>query len=314
MSLPPKLIATIRASQTRIAVTGARGWFGRVSLSLLEEALGHEDFIERVSVFTSDGNQALLSDDLIEASPFSCLAAQLDEPTLLLHYAFRTKEQENEPEFVSDNLNIITTVLGAIETGNISGLFMVSSGASRTKDGKSTTDLSSHPYGTLKNLEELAYQAACSQHNIPLVIARTYSVAGPYMTKPHLYALGNLIHQARHNEIISIHACGLVTRSYAGVKDVVSLALAVLHDKSATSPLVFETGGEVVEVEDLAKRVCQVLGRDSYTISREIDPSAPADEYLANDLRYKELLGQYSIPTTTLDDLIQEVAEFPSGS
>lgn len=308
MKLPPELLATIQAGQTRIAVTGARGWFGQVSLALLEEVLGPEQFAARVIAFTSDGGPALSAKAVIPTMTFERLADYLDEPTLVLHYAFRTKDQEREPDFVSDNIQIITTVLGAFETGNVAGLFAVSSGAAKGEGGRAVTDVVAHPYGALKHLEELAYEAACWRHEIPLVIARTYSVAGPYMTKRHLYALGDLVDQVSRGEAVKIRARGRVTRSYAGVRDIVALALAVLHDRSASFPLSFESAGEPIEMGDLAKRVCQALGREEVPILREFNPSLPANDYLGEGQSYRELLAHYAIDPTPLSDLIQEVA------
>jgi nucleoside-diphosphate-sugar epimerase len=290
----------LAAAEHRIAVTGATGWFGRVTLDLLAVALGAEAFHARVDAYAGRPREI----EVAGVGPVE--ARSLDElrgADWILHYAFRTRDCVAElgaEEYVAANLAITRRMLDVLEQGKVGGLFYTSSGAA------ATPDLDANPYGALKRLDELALGAACEKAEATCVIARVFNVSGPHMTKPHLYALGDLILRAHAEQPLEVRARGSVIRSYVAVEDVVQLAFVLLLDGASAS---FNTVGDrVVEVEELADVVRTALGRPELPIERRRDPSAPEDRYVGDGQRIAELATHYGLEFVPLDEQVRATA------
>jgi UDP-glucuronate decarboxylase len=302
--VPDALLGPFRrleASTERIAVTGATGWFGRSTLDLLAAAFGPGAFRSRVSIYASRERRVHVTGvGDVRARPL----VELEPADVLLHYAFVTRTQIPEDEFdafVTANVTITGRVLEAVRSGAVRRLFVTSSGAALQPS------LERNPYGALKALDELAFPEACRRAGATCVVARVFNVAGVHMTKPDLYALGNVIRQVQAGGPVRIGAAGKVVRSYAGVEEVVATALGELLDGRDGC---FETGGgEPVEIDELATVVRRVLGREELPIERQRDPHAPASVYLGDPARLRELAARHGVPLRGLDELVIATAE-----
>ncbi|MEJ7894552.1 MAG: NAD(P)-dependent oxidoreductase, partial [Solirubrobacteraceae bacterium] len=271
---PPDPFRRLAASGQQVAVTGATGWFGRVTLDLLAAALGPEAFRSRVAVYASRSRRLVVAGvGDVAARPL----AELEPAEVLLHYAFVTRTQIPDDErdaFVAANVAITARVLQTVRSGAVRRLLVTSSGAALRPD------LDANPYGALKALDELAFPEACRRVGAACVVARVFNVAGAHMTQPDAYALGDLIRQVRAGGPVRIAATGAVVRSFAGVEEIVATAVGeLLEDRGGC----FETGGsQIVEIEELAALVRRVLGRDEVVIERRRDPRAPESVYLGD--------------------------------
>ena len=290
----------LASSGERIAVTGATGWFGRVTLDLLAAALGPEGFSARVVGYASRPNEV----DVAGVGPVALRPlTELEPAEVLLHYAFVTTtrvDPEERTAFIATNAAITARVAAVLRTGEVRRFLVTSSGSAHD------ADLERNPYGTLKWLDELAFPEACRRAGAACVVARVFNVAGPHMTRPDAYALGNLIRLAAAGEPLEVAARGDVLRSYVGVEEVVQTALGELFDGQST---VFETGGEQeVEIEELANAVLRVLGREDLPVRRERTPGAPANRYVGDGRRMRELAARHGITVRGLDELIAVTA------
>lgn len=291
----------LASSEQRIAVTGATGWFGRVTLDLLGQALGPKSFHERVAAYASRARTVEVEGvGEIQAKAFD----QLESTDWLLHYAFLTQDRAQElgtETFVTENLKIMRRILDLIEEGELDGLFYTSSGAARQPD------IDANPYGALKRLDEIALQTVCQQVATPCVVARVFNVSGPHMTKPELYALGDLILRAQAGRTLEINARQKVVRSFVAVRDVVTLAIALLLDSESA---VFETSGEQeVEIEELAERVRATLGVPELQIKRKLEPGAVENRYVGRPEEFARLAARYNLTLTPLEQQIRETTE-----
>ena len=70
----------------------------------------------------------------------------------------------------------------------------------------------------------------------------------------------------------------------------------------------FDSGGEVVEVGELAELVRQQAGRADLPIERTWDPSAPADRYVADDAVAAALARRFGVARQSLPDQVAETA------
>ena len=122
------LAARLRDGEERIAVTGATGWLGRVTLDLLRDALGEDAFARRVGAFASRARTV----DGIDVRALATLADAEPGYGVIAHYAFVTREHAEQAgldAYVAANLQISLEVLRALARGGVRGLFYTSSGA-----------------------------------------------------------------------------------------------------------------------------------------------------------------------------------------
>jgi len=276
-----------------IGVTGATGWFGRVTLDLLGEALGREAFLSRVHAYAS----TVRSIEVTNVGGVQVRAlAELQPCDVLLHYAFLTKDRvagQGGEAFVTANLEITRRVLDSLG----GALFYTSSGAARRPD------VDVNPSGALKRLDEIVLPPQCPG---ACVVARVFNVSGAHMTKPGLYALGDLILAAREGRPLRIAAHGDVVRSYAAVSDIVQVGLAELLDGRDAF---FETAGDTqVEIEELAHAVREALGREDLAVERVRQPGGATDLYVGDGSAFFELADRHGIALQSLAQQIRETA------
>ncbi len=279
------------------------------ALDLLESAFGTA-FPKQVSAWASRERVVQLRSgreigvrDLRDANPADV------EGALVLHFAFLTRDRLSAmgpDEFLRANLAITHRVLSLLGTGAPSGLVYASSGAVYDPGGGYTTDVSVNPYGTAKRLDELALRAACRDAGANCVISRVFSVTGAYMTKPELYALGDLCLQALRGDTLRIRATRPVYRSYTAVGDLVSVCIGAAL--AGEGDLVFDSGGYVVEMGELAALVRDVAGRPDMPIERTWDPSADPDRYVADDTAFEQLARTSDVARQSLPDQVAETA------
>lgn len=300
IGLPPAMAQRLAAEGGTFAVTGATGWFGRVTLDLLARALGPAEFARRVTAYASRA-QAV---EVTGAGTVGVLPLDELEPAdTLLHYAFVTRRglpPEQVDAFVRTNVAITSRVLGVVAGGRVARLFVTSSGAARRPD------MELNPYGALKALDELAFAEASRRAGTACVVARVFNVAGAHMTHAGVYALGDLLGRASRGEPLEIAARGDVVRSYVGVEEVVGVALGELLDGRSDC---FETAGEEeVEVEQLARTVRRVVGREDLAIVRHRAAGAVPDVYVGDGTRFGELAARHGVVLRSLEQLVAAAA------
>src|SRR5687767_15978390 len=110
--------ALLRSSDARIVITGAGGWLGLATLELLAAALGR-DFDARVHCFGSaQRSLALLDGTAIEQRPLDGIGSLDLRPTIVLHFAFLTKERAeamDEEAYCRANRQVDQAVLDALD-------------------------------------------------------------------------------------------------------------------------------------------------------------------------------------------------------
>jgi len=316
---PVNLIAdALHGMDEIVAVTGATGWLGAVALDMLYAAFG-DQAAARVVGYASSAREVVVSDGrAVRVRPLVDLVSQDPPPTTLLHFAFVTRDKVaalGVDSFTSQNVAISATVLGSIAKHRPRHVVVASSGAVHSSTGGLVSDLRADPYGTLKHIDELAFRTATRDAGGCCVIPRVFSVAGPRMTKPGLYALGSMIQMAKLGGPIVVRAHGPVFRSYCGIDEVVALSLwAALSGRDA----VFDTCGTVVEVGDLARLVAQVHGLEADVVRRTWDPDVVPDHYVGDGRLMNEFAAEAGLRLRALPTLVREAStwltERPGGT
>ena len=307
--LEPHVSEALRNSGRRVVVTGASGWLGRATLDLLRDSLGGE-FVQRVHCFGSQARALDLADGRsIEQRPLEELAVLSAEPTFVLHLAFLTKDRAeamDEGRYREAVRRISATVLGALDSIGTDGVFIASSGAAGFADDPNASP-AMRLYGEMKRDDEQAFAAWAERTGKTAVIARIFNLSGPHINKLGSYALACFILDALVGGPISVKAKHEVRRGYVAIRELMSLVFAMLLEGDPGASL-FETGGQPLEMGDVARAVASQVGRCS--VERGPPESDRADLYLGDDAAYQRLLQRYGIEPVPFGQQVAETAQF----
>lgn len=302
--LDPAIARALSEDGRRIVITGAGGWLGLATLDLLAEALG-DGFDKRVRAFGSTDRVLRLADGTpVLQRPLADMAWLPQEPTIVLHTAFLTKDRAeamDEATYRAANAAIRDTVLGALGPIGAEAILVASSGAA-TKADDPAAALAMRLYGAMKLEDESAFAQWAQDTDNTAVIARLYALAGPRINKPQAYAIASFILDALAGRPIAVRAPRRVLRAYAAIREVMSLAFALLiAGKGVTR---FDSGGEPLELADVAALVADLV--PGARVERAAITEADADIYHGDGAAYAALLAAHGIAPVALRDALAE--------
>jgi len=311
MGLAPPVAESVRSSMARIVITGAGGWIGLATLELLHAALGPE-FPARVHCFGSSQRILRLIDGMtIEQRPLAEVATLAPAPTIVLHLAFLTKDRAeamDEATYRAANRALGQTLLDALDPIGAEAVFVASSGAAYRADDPQASP-AMRLYGALKREQEQMFATWADRQRKRAVIARIFNLSGPHINKQESYALASFIRDALGGRSISIRSPHRVIRSYVAVRELMSLAFALLDD-GQDGVTRFDTGGESMEMQDIAELVAGQLG--SVSIDRPPLDETPLDRYVGDDRLYRSLLADHHIEPVPFARQVAETIDFLS--
>lgn len=302
---PLELVKSLLTHTTdSIAVTGATGWFGATTLDLLYDALG-ANAPARVRAYASTRRSVVVRDGrTVQVRPLADLVEASWSPDILLHFAYVTRDKVTDlgvSQYIATNVAISTAVLEAVARLRPRQVVMTSSGAVYGPGSEREHDVIGNPYGALKRLDELAFRAAADEVGASCVIPRVFAVAGPRMTKPEKYALGSMIAMAQAGGPVVVRADHRVVRSYCGVDEVVAISLwAASH----VGHVVFDTGGAIVEIGELAAVVARDVGQGCAVERSALISQSPEDRYLGETTEMFDLAERAGIHLRSLTQLV----------
>lgn len=309
--LDPSVEANLRESGLRIIIVGAGGWIGKSLLAGLAQALGREGLESRVACFGSTEREiAFGMGPAMAQRPLHDLATLDATPSVLFHLAFLTKDKiagMDEDEYVARNRAISAAVLDALDKIGVDRIFLASSGAAAFADDPDAAhDL--RLYGRLKRDDEASFaQWAAADPARRAMIMRIYSMAGPFINKHDTYALASFILAALSDRPIRVEARVEVVRSYVAVREMLSLALAHLLGESGPELASLDSGGDPMELGDVASLVAQVLGG---TARRAPIETPGGSIYAGNPSEYARLMDVFAVQPVTLDEAIMDTAAY----
>lgn len=318
MSALPRLTGPARerllSSGRRIVITGASGWIGRATLELLHNTLGPGAFAERVYAFGSTRRTIDIRDGLtVEQQALADIGQLSPSPSLLLHLAFLTKDRVSgmhEADYCRANRALSSTVLEALGAIDARAVFVASSGAAAFANDPGAAP-AMQLYGSLKKADEDTFANWVEASGRRAVICRIFALSGPHINKHDNYALASFIKDALAGRPIAIRANHPVLRSYVAIRELMSLVFALML-ASDVGVVRFESGGEPMEMQEIAEAVSRVVGK--VPVLRAAPIGDIADRYCGDSAAYHELLEKSGIPFVTFERQVMETAQFLSSS
>ena len=211
------------------------------------------------------------------------------DPELYYDFAFLTREKISNlgpKEYVEKNMQIIESSSNLIAKLRPKKVLLASSGAIYSPKKNNQNDL----YGKLKKLQEEKIQEICNKVGIDLIISRIFNLSGRGLDKTNTFAISNLIKAALTETPIIINATVKTTRRYCDISEFLDL-LVILANSDYKG--IFDSGGEKIEIRDLALLVIKTLKSKSLILSPNLDSKNEPDNYFSNSNEYENLLKLY---------------------
>jgi hypothetical protein len=243
-------------------------------------------------------SQALQAQDLEIIAAF--------KPTVVIDSAFVTRERLpilGHKTYTETNQKLIDQSLLIAALPSVRKYIGFSSGATKHLAGHTSFSLEENPYAAQKRIYESKISEIATNLQSDISVARVWSVTGSYCTKPQTFAFTDLIAQAKLG-LIEIKAKHFVYRRYCALEDVLALAMV---PKTPGSVSIFDTGGGLIELGELAKIVVELLNPNA-EIRRKVDPGLASDNYHSDGKGWDALLQSEDLALDPISNQIMRVA------
>jgi nucleoside-diphosphate-sugar epimerase len=180
-----------------------------------------------------------------------------------------------------------------------------SSGAAeiyRSRSDEKSIDID--PYGFLKVEQEEVLQSEFKSSKADLVIARVWNTSGSLVTKINGFAFSDLIHQALNGQI-EVSSNFDVWRRFCMIEEVIGVSL----NGSQGSEQVFDTGGRLIEIRELARLIKDAVNPKANLVL----PSAETEEtnnYFSDGKSWENWCLSLNYEPIQLEEQIKQVAEW----
>ena len=308
----PVVSAILERSEDRLIVTGASGWLGMATLEFLFDALGEEAARRRIVCFGSAPRTLdLRNHRRVDQKALSELGDLATEPSTLFHFAFLTKDRAqsmDEAAYRAANNAISAQILSQIDRIGVDRVLLASSGAAYAGADDQSIAPEMRLYGEMKRSDELRFAEWAEGAGRRLAIARIFNVTGPYINKHQAYAFASFLLDGLAGRPIEVRASHCVVRGYVAIREVMALALALLHESQAPGVIRFDTGGEPMELGRVADFVADQFP-SSHVVRAPIG-SAVSDSYHGDFEAYARLLSTHGIASVSMKEQVRETMDY----
>lgn len=288
----------------KIIIHGASGWLGHSTIHALNTLYGFENLEllllgskSRTVEFSGFGKLQIRNvKDAIEQESFS------ESPDFYFQLGFKTRDYDKklgEKEYINQNFSILELSEELIRKSKPKSIGLISSGVvTQFFDPKSKYLGDNYTY--LKIKEELILSKLSKEINASLSTIRLWGSTGEFMLEPLKYAIGDLIHQALYSSNIHIKSSHRVYRRYC---DSVELIMVLINLMSNKLNLTINSGGTLVEIEELAQEILTALDVKK-PIIRNLNSSLEADYYYSNEDYFEDYALKYGVNLSNLTSQI----------
>lgn len=299
VSASARALAARALGNDRVLVTGASGWLGRTALDLLAP-LGLPTL-----ALASKARTIRVGDREIKCRVWDDREVAAFEPTVVLDCAFLTRGRVAKMplgEYVATNRILIERLVYATRLPDVRLALTVSSGAGVYPRDALEGPIEDNPYGYLKREAEYRLVDAADESGAVPIVLRAWSISGAHVQEPQGYALGSMIRDADAGAI-RIMAQHPVFRRYVLADELLAVGIA----QGGLGPATIDSGGELVEMAELAARIAAVVRPDAVITRDEID-RRDADRYHSDGQDWEERCQSWDFASAPLDRQIEITA------
>ena len=237
----------------KYVVVGGDGWVARTAIAHLVE---YEQIpLERIEVYGSfERDSEPIGKRVFRISKWNPKVEKLPV-SLFVPTAFLTPgmfSKYGESDFISGNRDLIDKAKRYIMLNSPKRCILFSSGIVSLPMISSRGPNAHSVYQALKREEEEELRLQCERSGTKLLVCRLFNASGRYIKSVENYAIANFIYQGINEGRIQLHNPGRVWRRYADLRQIFEVCLNM---PSKDSFNLIESGGEKVELHDLAQRI-----------------------------------------------------------
>ena len=284
----------------RVLVTGASGWFGQTATAMLE-ILGIPTLLigskaRHIDIAGIQKELHVWNSDKIE--DFA--------PTVVIDCAYLTREMVESAglkTYIEVNRKLVQRIIDLRDLPSLRLAVSFSSGAAETyRSHIDEKSIETDPYGFLKVEQEEVLQSEFNSSKADLVIARVWNTCGSLVTKINGFAFSDLIDQALKGRI-EVSSNFEVWRSYCMIEEV----LAVSLNGSQGSEQVFDTGGRLIEINELAKLIQEIVNPKADLVLPSVKTGATSS-YFSDAKSWNKWCRSLNFEPIRLEEQIEQVA------
>lgn len=286
-----------------VTINGVSGWLGHATLGAIFEMYPEISKSDLQVIASSARSINSLEFGTIESLALADAKKELAKTDTFVQLAFKTRDHIKvlgAVKYETLNLEIIENTIDAIRKSNPKNVVMVSSGVV-SQWLSDQTSFKKDSYVKMKLVEEEEIGNLCRNLGINLVNLRLWGATGNHMTEPLKYAIGDLINQDLFAKSIKIKSAHQVYRRYA---DASQQMLICMRAASSGINETLDSGGSIVEIQELAQRIIELSGSRKQIIRPKIDTSLRSDEYFSTSQRMEELAESIGVRLKGLNDQI----------
>lgn len=288
----------------RILVTGASGWLGRETISLLVELLGSQ-FSSKVVLAGSTSRLIKVNKTDYSVIDINSISQMSFNFGIILHLAFLSQdkvEQFGAKKYTEANQEITHSMLQMTLTSGARYVFVASSGAAAAHILENQKHEGKKLYGELKLNAEHRFLALTSAR---VLIGRIWSISGNQIQEPLKYAIGNFIHQAVNTGTITQVGSPHSTRTYIDAKQMMT---GYIFQLLTSNDFILNSGGQSTDLHGLANQILHRYKPSGLLVPSELQNQLP-DHYVSPDNKMKEVLNLYSVEFLSLDEQIENTCQ-----
>jgi nucleoside-diphosphate-sugar epimerase len=291
-----------------IVITGASGWLGRATIRAFVKEFG-TPILDQISAFGASHKIITLHGiGEIQIRPLSDLLF-LQNCDFLFHYAFLTRDllDKSEVDVYRESNDLIRKIVSSfILLTKPEALIFCSSGAVSQRTKKQEQDFSYGVYAEMKAKEQVDLINMANSCGTRTIMCTLFSATGIDMVDPSKYAIGSLVQQALYGKEIVIESNGMVLRKYVDTEDLMQLLIKLAQEKP---DIEFESGGDIVELSELATLVDSIVGNQLKVVRTRFDANSPIDDYFSRSNFMAEMFHHYGIKAKSLESQVANVIE-----
>lgn len=301
------LLQGASAPVQKILLTGASGWIGRETISILKPILGDE-FSSRVTLAGSRDAIIVVNEHTHHVQRLQDISTN-EKFDVVIHLAFLTQDRVIElgaDEYSRQNRDLTSTVYHLCQKTNAEYVFLASSGAADPQVWADYEDPSKKLYGQLKMDEEELFQTL---EGAFVEVGRIWSISGGQIQKPQKYALGDFIIQAKSTGDIEMHTAKPIERAYVDAGEMMKVFILNLL-KGGTG--IIDSGGFQTSLQNLARLVLNEFHPEGNLVLPNESSTGGGDIYVPKMVPFNYLAQTLGVDLSSLEEQIRTTAKAQS--